>query len=435
MVRTGGSGGPPGWSPGESGGLPARQGGLRQHNLALVLQCIAAGEPASRAGIAAVTGLTKTTVSSLVDDLVSAGLVTELGPEASGRIGRPPSALVLNRSGFVGVGLEINVDYIAVCVANLVGEVRSLRTRPRDNRDQSPAKVLGRAVRMTNNAIASAQAAGLTVAGLAVAVPGPVETDRGLLRLAPNLGWVEVPVADILAGRLAVPDLPVLVDNEANLAALGELWYGGHDDLDDFVHVSGEIGVGAGIVIDGQLFRGVRGFAGEVGHVTVQPDGPRCRCGARGCLEQLAGQEAILRAAGVAGEAGTTLGQPGGSVAELVARARAGEPETLRAVESAGRALGLALSATVNLVDPGTVVLGGLYAFLEPWLREPLLAELSERAITQRWSPARVLASRLGPNAAVRGATGAVVKRVLADPSAVFAAAAHRVAPTRPRTG
>jgi predicted NBD/HSP70 family sugar kinase len=432
VVKSAGSGGPPGWSPGGPGGLPARQEGLRLHNLALVAQGIAAGEPVSRAGIAAATGLTKTTVSSLVDDLVSAGLVTELGPAARGRIGRPPSALALNRSGFVGVGLEINVDYLAVCVANLVGEVRLLRTRPRDNRDQSPARVLGRAVRMTNNAIASAQAAGLTVAGLAVAVPGPVQTDRGLLRLAPNLGWVEVPVAEILAARLAVPGLPVLVDNEANLAALGELWFGGHDDLDDFVHVSGEIGVGAGIVIDGELFRGVRGFAGEVGHVTVQPDGPRCRCGARGCLEQLAGQEAILRAAGVAGAVGTSLGQPGGSVAELLARARAGEPGTLRAVAAAGRALGLALSATVNLVDPGTVVLGGLYAALEPWLREPLLAELSERAITQRWSPARVLASRLGPNAAVRGATGAVVKRVLADPSAVFAAAGHRVAPTRP---
>ena len=419
----------------KSGGLPARQEGLRQHNLALVAQCIAAGEPVSRAGIAAATGLTKTTVSSLVDDLAGAGLVTELGPEASGKIGRPASALALNRSVFVGIGLEINVDYLAVCVANLVGEVRTLRTRPGDNRDQSPARVLGRAVRMANNAIASAQAAGLTVAGLAVAVPGPVETDRGLVRLAPNLGWVDVPVAEILAARLAAPELPVLVDNEANLAALGELWFGGHDGLDDFVHVSGEIGVGAGIVIGGELFRGVRGFAGEVGHVTVQPDGPRCRCGARGCLEQLAGQEAILRAAGVAGAAGTSLGQPGGSVAELLARARAGDSETVAAVASAGRALGLALAATVNVVDPGTVVLGGLYASLEPWLREPLLAELSERAITQRWSPARVLASRLGPNAAVRGATGAVVKRVLADPSAVFTVAGHRGAPTHPRTG
>jgi hypothetical protein len=170
----------------KTGGLPARQEGLRQHNLALVAQSIAAGEPVSRAGIAAATGLTKTTVSSLVDDLVGAGLVSELGPEASGKIGRPGSALALNRTGFVGVGLEINVDYLAVCVANLVGEVRTLRTRPRDNRGQSPAKVLGRALRMTNGAIASAQAAGLTVAGLAVAVPGPVETGRGLLRLPPT---------------------------------------------------------------------------------------------------------------------------------------------------------------------------------------------------------------------------------------------------------
>jgi predicted NBD/HSP70 family sugar kinase len=404
----------------KTGRSPARQEGLRQHNLALVLQHIAAGEPVSRARIAAATSLTKTTVSSLVDDLVSARLVTELGPEARGEIGRPGSALALNRAGFVGIGLEINVDYIAVCVANLVGEVRYLRTRPRDNRGQSAAKVLSRAVRMTRTAIESAEAAQLTVAGLAVAVPGPVETDRGLLRLAPNLGWVDVPVAEILADRLAPHTFPVVADNEANLAALGELWFGGHDGLTDFIHVSGEVGVGGGIVVGGELFRGVRGFAGEIGHVTVQPDGSRCRCGARGCLEQLAGQEAILRSAGLTGAVGTTIGQPGGSVAELLARAKAGDPDTLRAVESAGRALGLGLAATANIVDPSTVVLGGLYAALEPWLSKPLLEELRERAITYGWSPVRVLASRLGPDAAVRGAAGAVVKRVLSDPAALF---------------
>jgi predicted NBD/HSP70 family sugar kinase len=403
-----------------TGQSPARQDALRQHNLALVLQHIAGAGPVSRARIAADTSLTKTTVSSLVDDLVSARLVTELGPEARGEVGRPPSALALNRGGYVGIGLEINVDYIAVCVTNLVGEVRYLRTRPRDNRGQSPAKVLGRAVRMTRTAIATAEDAQLTVAGLAVAVPGPVETDRGLLRLAPNLGWVDVPVADILADRFATRDLDVVVDNEANLAALGELWFGGHEDLDDFIHVSGEIGVGGGIVIGGELFRGVRGFAGEIGHVVVQPDVPRCRCGALGCLEQIAGQEAILRSAGLPAAAGTSLGQPGGSVAELLAMAREGEPDTLRAIESAGRALGIGLSATVNIVDPSTVVLGGLYAALEPWLSKPLLEELRERAIALGWSPVRLLASRLGPDAAVRGAAGAVVKRVLSEPAAVF---------------
>jgi predicted NBD/HSP70 family sugar kinase len=415
-----------------TGRSPARQDALRPHNLALVLQHIAAGDPVSRARIAAATGLTKTTVSSLVDDLVSARLVVELGPEARGEIGRPGSALALDPSGYAGIGLEINVDYIAVCLANLVGEVRYLRTRARDNRSQSPAKVLGRAVRMIRTALARAEAARLTVAGLAVAVPGPVETDRGLLRLAPNLGWVDVPVAGILADRLAGHDLAVVVDNEANLAALGELWFGGHHDLADFIHVSGEIGVGGGVVLSEELFRGVRGFAGEIGHVVVDPDGPRCRCGARGCLEQVAGQEAILRAAGLTGAVGTSIGQPGGSVAELLARARAGDPATLRAVESAGRALGIGLSATVNVVDPSTVVLGGLYAALEPWLRGPLLEELSERAITHRWSPVQLLASRLGPDAAVRGAAGVVVKRVLSEPAAVFRASGRHVAPTPP---
>jgi predicted NBD/HSP70 family sugar kinase len=415
-----------------TGRSPARQDALRPHNLALVLQHIAAGEPVTRARLAAATGLTKTTVSSLVDDLVSARLVVELGPEARGEIGRPGSALALDPSGYAGIGLEINVDYIAVCLANLVGEVRYLRTRARDNRSQSPAKVLGRAVRMIGTALARAEAARLTVAGLGVAVPGPVETDSGLLRLAPNLGWVDVPVAAILADRLAGHDLAVVVDNEANLAALGELWFGGHHDLADFIHVSGEIGVGGGVVLSEELFRGVRGFAGEIGHVVVQPDGPRCRCGARGCLEQVAGQEAILRAAGLTGAVGTSIGQPGGSVAELLARARAGDAATLRAVESAGRALGIGLSATVNVVDPSTVVLGGLYAALEPWLRGPLLEELSERAITHRWSPVQLLASRLGPDAAVRGAAGVVVKRVLSEPAAVFRVSGRHVAPTPP---
>jgi predicted NBD/HSP70 family sugar kinase len=404
------------------GGSPARQQALRSHNLALVLQHIAASEPVTRARIAQATSLTKATISSLVDDLVGARLVTELGPEARGEVGRPGSALTLNRAGFVGVGLEINVDYIAVCVTDLVGRVRSLRTRARDNRGQSPARVLGRAVRMTQTAMQAAEAEGLTVAGLAVAVPGLVETGQGLLHVAPNLGWVDVPVARALAGRFAPRDPPIMVDNEANLAALGELWFGGHDHLSDFVHISGEIGVGGGIVVGGQLFRGASGFAGEVGHVTVQPDGPRCRCGARGCLEQVAGQEAILRAAGLTGAVGTSIGQPRGSVADLVARARAREPRTLQAIETAGRALGVGVSALANVVDPSTVLLGGLYAALEPWLRTPLLAELRVRVISQPWSPVQVLAGRLGPDAAVRGAAGAVVGEVLSNPGAVRAA-------------
>ncbi len=400
---------------------PARQRSLREHNLALVLQRLASDGPASRAQLAAVTGLTKATVSSLVDDLVAGRLVVELGPEARGAVGRPGSALALNRTGLAGVGLEVNVDYLAVCVTDLAGEVRYRRTRAGDNRRQSPGRVLARAARMARAALAAAEAEGLAAAGLAAALPGLVETEQGLLRTAPNLGWQDVPVGEFFSGRFR---LPVAVDNEANLAALGELWFGGHDGpngiLTDFVHVSGEIGVGGGIVIGRELFRGVRGFAGEIGHLTVQPDGPPCRCGGRGCLEQLAGQEAILRAAGLSGAAGTSMGDPGGSVAALVARARAGDSRTLQAIEAAAHALGIAIAATANLVDPSTVVLGGLYTSLEPWLRAPLAAELEQRTIAQPWSPLRILPSRLGPDAAVRGAAGTVIRRVLSNPSAVL---------------
>jgi predicted NBD/HSP70 family sugar kinase len=399
---------------------PARQHTVRQHNLALVLQHIAGEGPLSRARIASLTGLTRATVSSLVDDLMQASLVTELGPRAGGGIGRPGRALTANRSSYAGLGLEVNVDYIAVCVTDLAGEVRYLRTRLADNRRLSPGRVLSRAVRIARTAVKAAEAEQLTVAGLAIALPGLVEAERGLLRVAPNLGWLDVPVVEFLSVRLEAGRLPVTVDNEANLAALGELWFGGHDGLTDFVYVSGEIGVGAGIVIGRELFRGVMGFAGEVGHVTVQPDGPPCRCGSRGCLEQVAGQEAIMRAAGLTGEAGTSMGQPGGSVAELVARARSGEARTLEAIEAAGHALGIGIAALVNLVDPTTVVLGGLYTLLEPWLRTPFSEELRARVISQRWSRVRVLTSRLGPDAAVRGAAGTVIRKILSHPEVVL---------------
>ncbi len=402
---------------------PARQHTVRQHNLALVLHHIAGEGPLSRARIASLTGLTRATVSSLVDDLRQAALVIELSPRVGGGIGRPGRALAVNRASYVGLGLEVNVDYIAVCVTDLAGEIRYLRTRLGDNRRLTPRRVLSRAVRMARTATKAAEAQGLTVAGLAIALPGLVEAERGLLRVAPNLGWLDVPVVEPLTLRLEVGRLPVMVDNEANLAALGELWFGGHDDLMDFVYISGEIGVGAGIVIGRELFRGVMGFAGEIGHVTVQRDGLPCRCGSRGCLEQIAGQEAIMRAAGLTGEAGTSMGQPGGSVAELLLRARTGETRTLEAIEAAGHALGIGVAAAVNLVDLTTIMLGGLYTLLEPWLRAPFAEELRARVIGQRWSRVRVLTSRLGPDAAVRGAAGAVVREILSNPAVVLGGA------------
>src|SRR5690349_18895882 len=306
---------------------PVRQSSVRAHNLALVLQTVAnSTDRPSRAAIAALTGLTRATVSALVDDLIAGGLLTEHDPAPRTGAGRPAAGLALNAGGPAGLGLELNVDYLAACVVDLTGSVRHRIVAHGDQRPVSAADSLRALDELAARARAAATAEGLTLAGAALAVPGLV-TAAGLVRVAPNLGWQDVDVPALLPG---LTGLPLMVDNEANLAALAS-----SDGEQTFLYVSGEIGIGAGIVLDGELYRGVRGWSGEIGHVTVYPDGRPCRCGARGCLEQYAGQEQV-----VADD------------------------------ELAASALGIALAAVVNLLDVPVIVLGGAYAPIFATLRE-----------------------------------------------------------------
>ncbi|MGB2570187.1 ROK family protein [Micromonospora citrea] len=393
-----------------------RQGSLRELNLAVVLGRIAAADrPPSRAAIAADTGLTRATVSAVVDDLIAGRLVDEAEPEPRAGAGRPARGLRLAADGPAGLGLEVNVDYLAACVVDLTGQVRHHEVHRADLRPLSPADALARLVELAARGRTAADRHGLTLAGATLAVPGLVDA-HGLVRLAPNLGWREVDVPALLAAHPPltgpVADGPALtVDNEANLAALGELH--ATPGTPSFLHVSGEIGIGAGIVLDGALFRGVRGWSGELGHVPVDPAGPRCRCGARGCLETYAGQEAILAAAGLSG-----ADLPADTAARRLADlAGAGDRATLDALRAAGTALGVAVSGVVNLLDLDTVVLGGGYATLAPWLRPPVAAELADRVLTAAWSPVTVRAAALGPESAAVGGAGAVVRRIIARPS------------------
>ncbi|MGC4807147.1 ROK family transcriptional regulator [Micromonospora sp. DT233] len=393
-----------------------RQGSLRELNLAVVLGRIAAApRPPSRADVAAATGLTRATVSAVVDDLIAGRLVAEAEPAPRAGAGRPARGLVLAGDGPAGLGLEVNVDYLAVCVTDLAGRVRHHTVHRADLRPLPPADALARLVALADAARLDARRQGLTLAGAVLAVPGLVDA-AGLVRLAPNLGWRDVPVPALLAAHppLAepVPGIPALVvENEANLAALGEL----HADPDgpvSFLHISGEVGIGAGIVLDGALFRGVRGFSGEIGHLTVRPAGRPCGCGGRGCLERYAGQEAVLAAAGL-DRADLPADTAAARLADLAA---AGHHATRAALAEAGAALGVAVAGVVNLLDLDTVVLGGGYARLTPWLRPPVLAEVSRRVLTAAWSPVTVRPSALGPEAAVVGAAGSVVRRIVAAP-------------------
>ncbi len=390
-----------GQTTGQTTGRAVRHDAMRARNLALVLGEVEARGSLTRAALAEITGLTKTTVSKLVADLIEAGLVVEAGTVRDGERGRPGMEVRISGDRIAAIGLEINVDYLSVRVVDLARSVRLRRTQAVDNRAAQPVDVIAALGDLVVKAVDEAVDIGLHVVGGVLAVPGPVDLSTGFVHNAPNLGWREVPVAELL--RLP---LPVLVENEANLAALGELWFGAGPP--DFLYVSGEIGIGAGLVVQGRLFRGARGFAGELGHVAVSPDGPLCRCGARGCLERYAGQDALLAAAAVA------------DLAELISLLEATDSRALAACERAGWALGVALSSAVNLVDPDTIVLGGIFARLFPWLADTVTGTLAAHLGQMRGAVPPVIVSRLGTEAAALGAAGQVIRQVIADPAAAL---------------
>jgi predicted NBD/HSP70 family sugar kinase len=384
---------------------------MRRANLGLVLGAVARLGAASRAQLAESTGLTRAAAGSLVGELIDAGLVRERGVSLDGRVGRPSTALVVNDRGPCGLGLEIGVEHLGACVVNLRHEVRVRIRRPAPGRGRTPREMLGALAELARGALAEAAGHGLEPAGVAVAVPGLV-AKTGVVAHAPNLGWHEVDVAAELSPLLPEPlrGVPVEVENEANLGALAELWHGAVGR--DFVHVSAEAGIGGALVAGGTLLRGRRGFAGELGHVPVHPDGPACPCGSHGCLEQYAGEEAVLRACGL-------HDVPGDRVSLLAAEAAAGHAQVARALEDAGRALGIALAGAVNLLDPEKVVLGGAYAELAAWLTPAMQAELGARVRIRPWDPAGLAVSALRREGPVVGAATSAVQRVIDDPSSL----------------
>jgi predicted NBD/HSP70 family sugar kinase len=391
----------------DTSGAASRQHTLRERNLRLVARAVydaaasgAATTPPSRADVAAATGLTRATVSTLVDRLVAARLVAELAPAPAQRAGRPAVPLVPAPRTVVGLGLEVNVDYLGVRVLDLAGDVVAEHVERGAFHDADPGRTLGSLGALAAAAVARVEADGMRVAGARLALPGLVDARTGELEVAPNLGWSSLDPVPHLG-----LDLPVRVANEAKLAALAEL---AGDVPDSFLYVSGDVGIGAAIVVDRALFLAERGWNGEVGHVVVDPAGPRCTCGAHGCLEQYAGKEAVLRAAGLASDA---------AVGDLVTRLQDDDDVARAAVVRAGQALGSALADFVNLTGVSTVVLGGVYTELLPWLAAEVDAGLTERVLAAPFAAPDVRAAGAGKFAALTGGAREVLRDVVADPA------------------
>ena len=363
------------------------------------------------------TGLNKATVSSLVAELVQRGLVIE-GEAERGAVGRPGQAIAVDGRRVMAVGLEINIDYVSAMVLGLRGDVIVERRVPLDTSHMPPDAVLKRAARLVTTLLGKV-GAGVSAVGLTIAVPGLVESATGTLHEAPNLGWTNVPIVAALRRLLGDPPYPVLLDNEANLAALAEIRA---YDAGDLVLLTGAAGVGGGIVTGGVLLRGQFGYAGEVGHLCLDPGGKRCGCGRRGCWETVVGLNALLTKAATSDD---PVRDPSLDVAQRLAeisrRATAGNARTIAALDEIGDWLGRGAAILLNIFNPGVLVLGGYFGAVGPWLVDSLTAALDEQVFAPNAGGCRIELSTLGFSAAVRGGALQALEAVFDDPTVVAA--------------
>ncbi|MEO3863915.1 ROK family transcriptional regulator, partial [Acrocarpospora sp. B8E8] len=405
--------------------IPADQATVRRSNLSLVLRHLREHGPQSRSAVAAATGLNKTTVTSLVGELRARGLIRENGPQHAGAVGRPGLALTLDGTRVGALGLEINVDYIAAFATDLGGRVLIDRRVGFDAMGCDPERSLDELARLAREALAELSLLGIHVAGITVAVPGLIDGANGIVHVAPNLGWYGVPVAERLSWDLAphiAPTIPVTVVNDANLAALAEFTSGVAAGTTDLVYLTGEVGVGGGIIAGGRLLGGADGFAGEVGHVMVDSAGERCGCGRTGCWETKVGLAALVRMVTPDHAYGVPDGivrDPEERLAEIERRQAEGDPQVVHALAEVGRWLGLGSATLVRLFNPRVIVVGGYFARLAEHLLPRAQAELTRLGVTGTVAHCTFVASDLGFGAASRGAAGVVVDRVLADPTAI----------------
>lgn len=390
--------------PRRSRGAGADQFLVKAVNRGLVLNLLRLRGPISRAEMAKAIGLNKTTVSALVEDLARRHLVHEIGAgESTG--GRRPRLLTLDASAGYAIGADLGVDYLLVLALNLQGQPvwrRRLEMPP----DPEPRAAVERLAGAIEEAMGALPPSPLGVLGAGVGVHGPVEHPSGRLIVAPNLRWTDVPVAEWLSERLAVP---VIVDNEANAGALAEVWANLPEEVTSLFYLSVGVGVGAGIVVDGQIYRGWSGTAGEFGHTTVDPAGPACSCGNRGCLEVFVSERA-LSAYFQRGRSEPASAQPSLTTREIFRAADAGDPAAKAALARVGEYLGLGIANAINTLNPEMVVIGGPMAGAGHHVLNPVRRVVEQRALAFPRSRTRLSVSTLGEEACARGAAAMVLQ-------------------------
>lgn len=398
----------------------ADQAWVRRTNRSIILEVFRTHKTLSRANLAYVTGLNPSTVSNIISELIEENLIRETDLTQSGP-GRPGRLLELNPDGGCAVGIEINVDYIEIIVTDFAANVlwrQKMVSIPEIGQDAIMTEVS----RLAEKASIFIQTRKSRLLGVGIGVPGLVDVTSGLLRLATNLHWENVPVRDLLARQF---NCPIYVENEANAAALGEYYFGATRNIKDFIYLSAGVGLGSGIVIGGKIFRGMSGYAGEAGHMTLDVNGELCGCGKRGCWETFVGPHAVeqrIQRSLAFGAKSMLRDMVKGNLDNMVFEdvlqaARNGDQTAMDALRKVAFYLGIGIANLVNLFDVEVIVLGGALNNASSILLEDIEQVVSMNTLAPGHEHLRIIPSAHGCDACVMGAVALVLDDILREPA------------------
>jgi predicted NBD/HSP70 family sugar kinase len=398
-------------SPQRRSGLGTNQEAVRRHNLGTLLRHVHGAGQMSRAELTSLMGLNRSTIAGLVGELESLGISERASPLEGSRqgAGRPSAGVRIAADGPYVIAVDLGVDRAVVARIGLGGRVLQRAQAPVHSHGE--AWQVGASVAALIRTVVEDAPAAAPLVGIGISVPGLVRRSDGLIRLAPNLEWHDVSFGGIVLAALGL-DIPVSLANDADLGALAEHTRGAGVGVDELIYVSGNVGVGAGIVTGGHRLEGAGGYAGEIGHLRFNPDGRLCHCGNRGCWETEVGALAIAEA----------IQCPPDKVAQLdeVLDGFAKPSPELRAT---GTALGQGLASIVNMFNPQLVVLGGYFRSLYTLVGAEVNAGLTERALPAPLESVTLALPGLGSDSPLLGAAEIALEPLFIDPVAALGAA------------
>lgn len=392
---------------------------IREINLSIVLYALREHGAMSRAALAAHTGLTKVTVSALAQQLIARGLVVERGVGKVG-LGRPGILLELNPQGGAILAVEIGVDFVSILLTNFAAQTL-WRHQEQTSPGSSQTEILDCVATNLQTAVKIANKQKLGIFGCTIGLPGLVDVAAGTLLYAPNLKWKNVPVRDLLQKRFS---FPIYVDNEASIGAFGEKFFGGARGKANMVYVYASVGIGGGLVMNGQIVSGATGFAGEIGHVTIEPNGPLCNCGNHGCWETLASQAAVFRRV----EQAIASGQSSSlarffkkksdplSVPAIVQAADEGDAVARQALTETGVYFGIGIANLINTLNPEIVVVGGILSLAKEYLMPVIEQTIAARALPWSRQATQIVIAANGADNCLMGGVAMVYDNVLRHP-------------------